>query len=147
MKQPKDLAEFQAALREAAAEGKSTVVDFTATWCGPCQRIAPIYEQLAADFPHMVFIKVDVDENQETAQECGVRAMPTFKVFRDSKEVAQLQGADPNGLRELVKKWQGDKWAAMGGGNTLGGGAEGSGDAAAMSEREKRLAALAARGL
>ena len=83
IKEPRDLAEFQAILREAAAEGKSTVVDFTATWCGPCQRVAPVYEQLAAQFAtKMVFLKVDVDQNQETAQKCGVRAMPTFKVTR-----------------------------------------------------------------
>jgi len=65
----------------ADAGERAVIVDFTATWCGPCQRIAPIYEQLAAEFSSScVFIKVDVDENQETAAACGVQAMPTVRI-------------------------------------------------------------------
>ena len=76
MKQPSTKAEFDAILAEAAAAGKAVVVDFTATWCGPCQRIAPLYAQLASEFPQAEFIKVDVDENQETAQACQVSSAP-----------------------------------------------------------------------
>jgi thioredoxin len=54
------------------------VVDFTATWCPPCKAIAPIFEALAAEEPDVVFIKVDVDANSETAQACGISSMPTF---------------------------------------------------------------------
>ena len=133
--------EFDALL---ASTEQAIVVDFTATWCGPCQRIAPIYEQLAKDFPQCTFVKVDVDENQETAAACGVQAMPTFKIFKGKQEVGSLRGADPEGLKALVAQHAGSRF--VGEGQVLGGG----GDAAAgagMSEREKRLAALERRGL
>ena len=113
------------------------------SWCGPCQRIAPVYAQLALEFPQCEFIKVDVDENQETAMACQVSAMPTFKVFKDKAEVGMLRGADPDGLKALIKQHAGDKWSVAGEGQQLGSSAEASG----MSEREKRLAALERRGL
>ena len=138
MKQPSTKAEFDAVLAEAAAAGKAVVVDFTATWCGPCQRIAPLFAQLASEFPQADFIKVDVDENQETAAACQVSAMPTFKVFRDKKEVGMIRGADPNGLRALIQQHAGDKWSVAGEGQSLGS----AQDTGGMSEREKRLAAL-----
>merc|ERR1712224_577803 len=65
VKQLKTKAEFDAEL--AAAGGKLVVVDFTATWCGPCQMIAPLFNELSEKNPDVVFVKVDVDENQETA--------------------------------------------------------------------------------
>ena len=54
--------EFDAALKEAGS--KLVVVDFTASWCGPCQQIAPVFKGLAQEFKDVVFLKVDVDENK-----------------------------------------------------------------------------------
>ena len=68
---------------EVLKDDKLVVVDFTATWCPPCQRIAPMFAELAvqkADFATLV--KVDVDENEETGQACGVEAMPTFQFYK-----------------------------------------------------------------
>ena len=140
-------AEFDAVLTEAAKAGQTVVVDFTATWCGPCQKIAPTFEALAKEFPHVVFVKVDVDENSETAEACNVSAMPTFKAFRDKAEVGMCRGADEAALRALINEHAGSKWSAAGEGQTLGGGGTASADGSAMSEREKRLAALEKRGL
>mmetsp|Transcript_9873 Transcript_9873/g.29113 ORF Transcript_9873/g.29113 Transcript_9873/m.29113 type:complete len:147 (-) Transcript_9873:950-1390(-) len=137
--------DFDRTLQQAAAEGKTVVIDFTATWCGPCNMIAPAFEALATEFKHVVFVKVDVDNNQETAQAEGIRAMPTFKAYRDSKEVGMVRGANEQALRDLVTQHAGDKWSAAGEGQSLG--ASSTGDVAGMSDREKRLAALARRGL
>jgi len=100
MRQPVSKAAFDAIL--AGAGDKAVVVDFTATWCGPCRMIAPHFEALAAEFPWCEFIKVDVDQNQETAQHCGISAMPTFKVFRHGQEIGMARGASPDSLRQLV---------------------------------------------
>ena len=83
------------------------VVDFTAAWCGPCQKIKPIFTQLANEFPHVIFVKVDVDLNQETAQACKVTAMPTFQFFKEGKMVHTVRGADPQALRDGVEKHHG----------------------------------------
>merc|ERR1711976_84755 len=98
-------AQFQPEL--ANAENKLVVVDFFAVWCGPCQRIAPVFESFAAKYPNAVFLKVDVDKCQETAATYGVSAMPTFVFFRGGTKLDTLRGADPNALEEKIKKWYG----------------------------------------
>merc|ERR1712093_405652 len=84
-------------------EGKPVIIDFTATWCGPCQRIAPFFEELSAKYPTVTFIKVDVDEMDQISAMCGVRCMPTFLVYKDGKPTAgKLEGASPDALEGLV---------------------------------------------
>ena len=80
------------------------VVDFGATWCGPCQRIAPVFDQLAEGCPDALFAKVDVDEVPDASQHYSVSALPTCLVFKDGKEVARIQGADEAGLRAALDK-------------------------------------------
>lgn len=137
--------EFDAFLADASSKGRTVFVDFTATWCGPCKRIGPTFEALALEFPQADFVKVDVDENQETAAACGITAMPTFKTYKSGKEVATMKGADDAALRQMVSTHAGDKWGAAGAGQTLG--TAGDGGAAEMTDQQKRLAALERRGL
>lgn len=80
-----------------------TVVDFYAVWCGPCKAIAPVLDQFASQLPNVTFIKVDVDQSGDIAREYQVSAMPTFKLFKNGKEVGELVGADPNRLRQLIE--------------------------------------------
>jgi thioredoxin len=136
--------EFDALLAQNSASSATTFVDFTATWCGPCQRIGPIFEALAKEFPQATFVKVDVEKNQETAAAYAVRAMPTFQTFVKKNKVDDLTGADEAGLRAMVMKHAGSKF--VGAGHTLGGGSA-TATTAGMTDREKRLAALERRGL
>lgn len=96
---------FQAEM--ASAGTKLVVVDFTATWCPPCQRIAPFFEQLPAKFPRAVFLKVDVDRCAETASAQGVSAMPTFIFYKNRTRIDRLQGADPSVLESKVRQYYG----------------------------------------
>ena len=75
------------------ADYKLVVIDFTATWCGPCQRIAPYFEQLNNQYHSRCnFYKVDVDEGDDIAQFCQIAQMPTFKIYYQGKEVKSICG-------------------------------------------------------
>lgn len=78
-----------------AQDGKTILVDFGATWCGPCRMIAPVLEEVAKERPDVTVCKVDVDEERELALEYGVSSIPTLLVFRDGKVVNQSIGAMP----------------------------------------------------
>ena len=72
------------------------VVDFTATWCGPCRVLAPILEQVAAERAGSVkVLKLDMDENTRTVARFNVRSAPTLLFFRDGQPVGQIIGAVP----------------------------------------------------
>jgi len=77
------------------------LVDFWATWCGPCRMIAPSIEELAREYDGRVKIcKVDVDNAQQTAQGFGIRSIPTLLIFKDGKQADQLIGAVPKSAIE-----------------------------------------------
>ena len=65
-------------------------MDFTASWCGPCKMIGPYFEELAGKFPGVVFVKVDVDDLDDVAAECGISAMPTFQLYSNGVKVEEL---------------------------------------------------------
>lgn len=97
------LPQFQSIVRGSG--NKLVVVDFHATWCGPCHAIAPHYESLSQRYQGRArFLKVDVDEAQDVAQFSSVSAMPTFHFYRNGSRVAQFSGADPNMLDRTVEQ-------------------------------------------
>jgi len=72
------------------------VVDFTATWCGPCKKIAPIVDDLAGQYAGKVKVgKLDIDANPNTPVKYRVRGVPTLILFKDGKEASRLVGAVP----------------------------------------------------
>ncbi|MFP4632544.1 MAG: thioredoxin [Halobacteriota archaeon] len=70
----------------------TTVKDFHAEWCGPCKQQDPIIDELAEEHPDVEFMKVDVDEEPDVAQEYGVRSVPTIVVERDGEVVEKFIG-------------------------------------------------------
>ena len=80
------------------------LVDFWATWCGPCKIIAPIVEELAEEFDGKAkVIKVDVDQNQDVAGQFGIRSIPTIVFFKNGEEVDRVIGAVPkNTLKDKL---------------------------------------------
>ena len=74
---------------------KKILIDFFATWCGPCRMVSPIVDEIAEEHPEFVVAKVNVDENPELAGEFGVMSIPTLVVIKDCKVINQSAGARP----------------------------------------------------
>ena len=83
---------------------KTVLVDFWASWCGPCKMLAPLLEELAASNPELTVAKVNVDENPELAMVYRISAIPSLMVFKDGKVVNQSVGFQSReSLEALVK--------------------------------------------
>ncbi len=91
--------------KEVLESGKPAMVDFWATWCGPCRMVAPTVEVLSKEYGDQVVIaKVDVDNNQEVAAEFGIRNIPTLLFFKDGKVVDKVVGVAPKSQLEQKLK-------------------------------------------
>ena len=80
---------------ENLSKNPLVLVDFWATWCGPCRMLSPIVEEVAAETPDVVFAKVDVDQNMELAAGLQISAVPTLMLFKDGKLVERVMGVRP----------------------------------------------------
>ncbi|KAL5447477.1 hypothetical protein PMIN05_002052 [Paraphaeosphaeria minitans] len=90
---------------EEALEVKDQIIvlDCFATWCGPCKVIAPQVVKFSNEFPEARFYKIDVDEVPDVAQDLNIRAMPTFKIFKNKEQVGEVVGANPNALKAAIQ--------------------------------------------
>ncbi|KAJ3880805.1 thioredoxin-domain-containing protein [Lentinula edodes] len=114
---------------------KLSVIDFHATWCGPCHAIAPAFEAFSKQYTNVNFMKCDVDAARDVASLYRVSAMPTFIFLRGNTKVDQVRGADKAGLRAAIVKHSSGaagSGAFSGKGQTLGSGG-GGGDMAESS--------------
>ena len=79
------------------------LVDFWASWCGPCMVLKPVLEKISGDYKDKVVIaKVNVEENQEFASKYGVMSIPSVKLFKDGKVLDEFVGAQPE---EKIRQW------------------------------------------
>ena len=90
LKHIKDSAEFN----NETAKGK-VLVDFFATWCGPCKMLSPVLEKVASEHKDLTVLKVDVDEVGDVATQYGIRSIPTLILFEDGKAVDMKLGYMP----------------------------------------------------
>jgi thioredoxin 1 len=83
---------FQAEVLESETP---VLVDFWAPWCGPCRVVAPVLEEIANEREDLRIVKLNVDDNQQTAAQFGIMAIPTMVLFRNGAEAKRIQGALP----------------------------------------------------
>ncbi|MFB7632459.1 thioredoxin [Streptomyces sp. NPDC056149] len=79
---------------------KPVLVDFWATWCGPCRQVAPSLEAIAAEHDEIVIAKLNTDENPATTAKYGVMSIPTMNVYKDGEVVKTIVGAKPKAAIE-----------------------------------------------
>jgi len=83
-------------LKQLITDNQLVVVDYTATWCGPCKMVAPLIDRLATEYSDRAsVVKVDIDQNPESAKEYGIKSIPAVLVFRDGELVENLFGKQP----------------------------------------------------
>jgi thioredoxin 1 len=139
VKEIQSLDEFE---REIAGPGL-VVVDFFTTWCGPCKAIAPVLEGLAAKYPEVKFIKVDIEKNEDIAAPRRISSIPTFHFMVKGQMVHEMKGANAGAIEQKIQELKVEVNPFKGAGNRL---SESSSDpnAPAMSAREARLKAFGA---
>jgi thioredoxin 1 len=80
---------------------KAVLLDFWAEWCGPCKMIAPLLDEISGKYEDkLAIVKLNVDENPNTAQKFGIRSIPTLMLFKDGAVQAQMMGAMPKSQLE-----------------------------------------------
>ncbi|KAI8613270.1 thioredoxin [Chytriomyces sp. MP71] len=89
--------------KQVLSSDKTVVVDWTATWCGPCKMIGPVFAELESSYPSILFVKIDVDELGDASQDAGITAMPTFQVYKGGKKVDEIIGASKDKLKALLE--------------------------------------------
>jgi thioredoxin len=81
-------------VKQLQSEGNKVLVDYWAPWCGPCRTLIPRLESIESDYPNVTFVKVNVDENQESCMELGIRSVPTIIIYDGNTLVNRSTGVN-----------------------------------------------------
>ncbi len=84
---------------------KLIVIDFTASWCGPCKRIAPQYIQFSEKMPNIIFCKVDINKAESIAKNFNIKSIPTFIFIKKGKIIDRFGGSDMSRVYSLCQKY------------------------------------------
>ena len=99
-----DIIKNKAEYDQVLADNKSVFVDFYADWCGPCKMVGPVLEEISKDYTDIKFVKVNVDDNPEIAQQYGIMSIPTMIGLNNGYNVASSLGFMPREELEAVVK-------------------------------------------
>lgn len=92
--------------KEISNSAKLVLVDFYASWCGPCQMLAPVLEKISNSRANFDILKIDVDEARKTAEKYKVEVVPTIIIFKEGVPVKQLEGyLDEEELLDIIDKY------------------------------------------
>lgn len=101
------VSELETKLNAASRASRLAVLYFTATWCGPCRFISPVFTSLAEKYPKAAFLKADIDEARDAASRWNVSSVPAFFFIKNGKEVDRVVGADKNLLEKKIVQYAG----------------------------------------
>ncbi|KAF5759941.1 putative hsp70-interacting protein [Helianthus annuus] len=97
--------ELETRLTASSKSNQLAILYFTATWCGPCRFMAPLYTSLASKYPKVVFLKIDIDEASDVAAKWSISSVPTFFFTKNGKEIDKVVGADKSSLENKLAKY------------------------------------------
>ncbi|KAI7725102.1 hypothetical protein M8C21_026473 [Ambrosia artemisiifolia] len=97
--------ELETRLTTSSKSNQLAILYFTATWCGPCRFMAPLYTSLASKYPKVLFLKIDIDEVSDVAAKWNISSVPTFYFTKNGKEIDKVVGADKSSLENKLAKY------------------------------------------
>ncbi|KAK0393934.1 hypothetical protein QR680_000478 [Steinernema hermaphroditum] len=102
VKRPETKTEFDAILEEAG--DSLVIVDFFATWCGPCKLMTPKFHKMSDEFTNATFVMIDVDEQDDICEDYEIKVMPTFVFVKSKKQIHVVEGNVVDELRKAIEE-------------------------------------------